>query len=207
MDALTALLIPTLLVILAVCLAGATVFGGVIAVRPDLLARLRGVSDQRVSLRRATRPLDIPRNVDRWFYRHHRLYGLVVVVLAVFLLYFLAFGHASPAWTVAFDREYRELAEMGAEAARFVLWIVAILGVIVGTLVFARPSALKGIERWANRWITTRKLTRGLDREYGQPDAWAARHPRALGIAIMLSAGLVLLALLLHWGAVMRSLA
>ena len=206
MDALTNLLIPTLLVVLAILLALAMLFGLAIAVRPALLDRLRGITDQHLSMRRATRSFDIPRNVDRWFYRYHRIYGTVVVILSIFLLYFLAFGYQSPAWVAAFPREYHEVALIGAEVARFLLWLVAVLGVMVGTIVFVRPSALKDVEDWANRWITPRRLTRGLDREYNPADAWVSRHPRAWGIAITLAAGIVLLALLLHWGAVMRSL-
>lgn len=207
MEAMTALLVPGLLLALVLLLIVAFAVGLAIVVRPALLDRLRGVSDRRVSFRRATRPLDIPRNIDPWFYRHHRIYGLVVVVLSAFLLYFLAFGYETPAWVAVFPAEYREIALMGAEVARFLLWVVAVLGVITGTTVFVRPSALKGVEAWANRWITPRRLTRGLDREYDHPDAWVSRHPRAWGLVIALSAGLVLLALLLHWGTVMRSLA
>lgn len=207
MEAMTTLIVPGLLLALILLLLVAFAVGLAIAIRPALLDRLRGVSDQRVSFRRATRPLDIPRNIDPWFYRHHRLYGAVVVVLSAFLLYFLAFGYETPAWVAVFPPEYREIALMGAEVARFLLWLVAVLGVITGTTVFVRPSALKGVEAWANHWITPRRLTRGLDREYGHPDAWASRHPRAWGLVIALSAGLVLLALLLHWGTVMHSLA
>lgn len=207
METISIILVPGLLIALALLLALALAVGTAIAVRPGLLDRLRGVSDRRLSFRQATRPLDIPRNIDRWFYRHHRAYGIIVVALAAFLLYFLAFGYDAPAWTAAFAGDARLAAEIAIEVARILLWFVGVMALIVGTIVLVRPSALKGVERSANRWLTPRRLTRGLEREYHQADVWVARHPRACGIAIAAAAALVLLALLLHWGAILRSLA
>lgn len=204
MDAVTNILAPALLGVLAVLLAAATAFGIAIALQPTLLDRVRELSDRHLSLRRATRPLDLPRDADRWFYRHHRVYGATVIALAIFLLYVLVFGYSAPAWVGPRGGAYHEVALILAEVARIVLWLVAVLALIVGTVVFVRPSALKGVEGVANRWLTPRRWTRGLDREYRSVDTWAARHPRATGIGIALAAAITLAALLLHWAVIVR---
>ena len=192
------------MVVLAVLLALAFVVGAAVAVRPALLEGVRHRADRRVSMRRATRSLDVPRNVDRWFYRHHRIYGAFVVALAVLLLGVLTFGSAPAAWHRAFGPEYREVAAIIVDTARVVLWVLGIFALAIGVVVFVRPSALKGVEARANRWVTTRRAFRGLEREYHGTESWIARHPRAWGVAVAAATGIALLALSLRAGVIAR---
>jgi len=202
MNAETALMVQLALAALAGLLAFALAVGIVSALAPGMLERLRDTADRRVSMRRATRPLDVPRHIDHWFYRHHRVYGGVVVTLAMFLLYFLVFSDARDAWHRLFGPEYRDIAAMLLHAARIVLWMLSVFALMVGTVVLARPSELKKVEAWANRWLTPRRMTRALHREYAGPDTWARSHPRAWGIAVALASGLCLTALALNWQAI-----
>lgn len=207
MDAMTAvyaLLVQLALAALGVLLAVAFAVGAAVAAHPPLLARLRRGADRRVSMRRATRALDIPRNVDHWFYRHHRTYGAGVALLALVLLGFLTFGSAPEAWARAFGPAYRDVAGILVDTARLVLWLFGVLALVVGVVVFVRPSALKGLEAKANRWVTPRRALRGLEREYDHAETWMARYPRAWGVTIAAVCGLCLLALVLHAGAIAR---
>ena len=192
---------------LVLLLALATAAGAAIAIRPALMDRLRALADRRIDTEHVAGALDRPRDADRWFYRYHRAYGVVVIGLAVFLLYFLAFGYHSPAWVSAFGADHRELVAMIIEVARIVLWLTSIAAIIVGTVVFVRPSALKNVERWANRWLSPRRISRDLDREYHPADTWASKHPRLAGTIAAVAAGAILMALLLQWGAITRTLA
>jgi len=204
MSATTVLLIQMGLAVLTVLLGLAFLVGLAVAVRPALLPRLQGTTDRRMSMRRATRVLDIPRNVDRWFYRHHRLYGSVVVALSVALIGFLTFGSEPTAWTRAFGPQNREAAAILVDAARIVLWGLGIFTLIVGVIVFVRPSALKAFEAAANRWLTPRRALRGFEREFRGPSTWLERHPRGWGTIVALVSAACLLALVLHMGAVAR---
>ena len=174
-----------LVALLLVC----ALLGAAVALRPALLARLKTAAERRYSMRRATRRLDVPRNIDPLFYRHHRVAGAVVVALAVFLLYVLVFEETGR-WQALVADDYRQLAAILVEFAHIVVWIASILALIVGTIVFVRPSALKAVERRANRWVTTRPYTRGLEREHTGLDERLARHPRVWGTIIAI-AGLV----------------
>lgn len=192
---------------LVLLLALATAAGVAIAIRPALMDRLRAVTDRRINTEHVAGALDRPRDADRWFYRYHRTYGVVVIALAIFLLYFLAFGYHSPAWVSAFGADQREFAAMVIEVARIVLWLTSIAAIIIGTVVFVRPSALKNVEGWANRWLSPRGITRDLDREYHHADTWASKNPRLAGTLAAIAAGAILIALLLQWGAITRTLA
>lgn len=201
MDATTALIVSAGLAVLAALLMLTALLGAVVAVRPQLLARLREATDRRYSLRRATRPLDIPRNADRLFYRHHRLYGAVVIMLALFLLHFLAFGERQPLWRELFPADYRDVATLLADVARIVLWVFSVFALMIGTVVFARPSALKRLEQRANQWLTPRRATYDLDREYRWLDERLGRRPRLWGSVTLIASLICLIALYVQWQA------
>lgn len=201
MDATTALIVSAGLTVLAALLMVTALLGAAVAVRPQLLTRLRAATDRRYSLRRATRPLDIPRNADHLFYRHHRLYGAVVVALALFLLHFLVFGERQPFWRELFPTDYRDIAVVLADVARLVLWIFSVFALMIGTLVFARPSVLKRFERRANRWLTPRRVTYDLDREYRWLDEHLGRRPRLWGSVTLIASLICLGALFVQWQA------
>lgn len=204
MSATMGLIVQMGLAVLGVLLVLAFAVGAAVALRPGLLDHLQAATDRRFSMRRATRPLDIPRNVDRWFYRYHRIYGAFVVALSLVLLGFLMFGAEPNAWYQVFGRQYRDIAAIVVDAGRIVLWGLGIFTLVIGVVVFVRPSALKRFEAAANRWITPRRALRGLEREIDFPASWVARHPRGWGLAVAVVSALCLLALVLHAGAVAR---
>ncbi|MEX0606844.1 MAG: hypothetical protein WD138_02325, partial [Halofilum sp. (in: g-proteobacteria)] len=189
------------LVILAVLLALTALVGGLVALKPDWLQRLRAATDRRYTLRPMTRPLDTPRNIDPLLYRHHKAYGLVVMTLAAFLLYFLAFGEQRVFWRELFPPDYREAAGIVADVARLVLWIFSVFALTVGTVVLARPSALKGLEARVNRWFTGRSVSERLDREYDWLDERLGRNPRLWGWVTLVASVICLAALLVQWQA------
>lgn len=204
MTSYAGLLVQALLLALAVLLGIALLTGLAVTIRPALLDRVRRTSDQRYSMRRVTRALDIPRNIDRWFYRHHRLYGAAVVLLSIALLSFLAFGRPDSAWRSLFGPENRVVGEILVDTARVVLWILSLFALAVGTVVLVRPSALKSAEAVANRWLTPRRALRIIEREYHGPETWVRSHPRGWGLAIAAASALCLLALILQLPAILR---
>jgi hypothetical protein len=192
------LLIQAGLLALGVLLALACAIGVAVAAAPARLEALRAGTDRRISLRRATRPLDIPRHVDAWFYRHHRAYGIATIALSLFLLVFLTFGQIPAPELLASDPRYTQVVALLLGVARVLLWAFSLMAFAIGVIVLVRPSALKSLEAQANRWVTPRRQLKGLEREYHGPDGWAARNPRAWGILVAAGAGACLLALILH---------
>lgn len=205
MTTIAGLLVQAGLLALAVLLGIALLTGAAVAVRPALLDRFRSASDQRYSMRRVTRTLDTPHNIDRWFYRYHRVYGAAVALLAIALLSFLAFGHPETAWRGLFGPGSRVVGEILADTARVVLWILGLFALAVGTVVFARPSALKPFEARVNRWLTPRHALRDAEqREFHGAETWVRRHPRGWGLTIAVASALCLLALILQMPAIVR---
>ncbi len=146
------------------------------------------------STQRALHPLERPIAVERPLYRHHRLLGALLTAGSLYATWRLATAYDEARLVAALRPE------LPAPLAGALLtgWTVFLLlgnlaALAAGIAVLVRPSALKGLEAWANRWISTRRALRFLDVPRGGPDRLVARHPRLTG-ALLLAAALWLAA-------------
>lgn len=149
-----------------------------------------------VSTGEALGRLDQPRDIKRFVYRRHRLIGLAVVAGSLYALDILTFGFEAE----ALARAFRDLASQSALAIAFeTLRLFFILGnlaaLAVGVVLAFRPSLLKGIEAWADRYYGARFDSKSLDEMRFQPDRWVARHPRLAGTLVALGSAYVLVSL------------
>lgn len=88
-----------------------------------------------------------PRRVEWFIYRHHRLFGGAIAAAALLLLVLIGVNHdrmvGTSVWRFA----------PGVQPALIAVYALAVFALITGIYVGIRPSALKGIEALANRWI------------------------------------------------------
>ena len=88
-----------------------------------------------------------PRRVERFIYRHHRLFGGAIAAAALLLLVFMGVDPyrmvETNVWRFA----------PGAQATLIAVYGLIVFALIIGIYVGIRPSALKGVEALANRWI------------------------------------------------------
>lgn len=202
MAAVTENVVIAVMAVFAVLLAITLIIGIAVAISPQFLERLRRRGEIHFSLRRATRVLDEPRHIDHIFYRYHRAYGSVVVALSIFLLYFLAFVEVRAGWSSVLGIEDEAVLTMLGTWARFILWLFAIFALMIGTIVFVRPSALKSLEQWANKWLTPQYVSKDTQSEYYLIDRGATRHPRLWGVIIATVSLVCLAALYFQWRSV-----
>src|SRR3989338_3208430 len=73
------------------------------------------------------------------------------------------------------------------------LLLGALTGVVLGLLLIFKPHLMEHVNRIANRWVSTRRMTRPLDRRI-DIEGWFFRHHRPLGILVILGAGYILVA-------------
>jgi len=176
--------------LLLVAAAAAAVAGAWLALAPRSFLRLNAWLGRWYSTRRALHPLDRPIAVERHLYRHHRLLGALLTAGSLYATWRLATAYDEARLVAALRPE------LPAPLAGALLtgWTVFLLlgnlaALAAGIAVLVRPSALKGLEAWANRWISTRQALRFLDVPHDGPDRLVARHPRLAG-ALLLAAAL-----------------
>lgn len=163
----SAILVSTVLAVLFV-LALALLTGSL-----ALLAGGHHAQAPRSGLASALRLLDKQWPVERLIYRHHRTFGLLVLAASSFCL-----------WQLTRPELMTLLA--GRSPVSILLWILLIgqaLALLIGLIIFIRPSLLKPVETVSNRW---------LDLELAAKDPPA--RPRITAILLMLVGLIVLLA-------------
>jgi len=165
--------------------------------KPPLLENLNRVANRWVFVRDINYYLDRSISIERWFYRHHRPMGLLIVLGAGYILVY--FGWLLD-WPRALQLLSRYVPVILLETVVDIFLLNGVLALVTGFIVWLRPSLLRTVEKIANRWLTTRRLTLQLDAPHGQVDDFVLRHARRAGWSLLLGSlylGFLLFRLLL----------
>jgi hypothetical protein len=128
-----------------------------------------------------------PRYKESYFYRHHRLFGTVIIIFSCFSLYILTLYLG----VESINHILVRLADTRFEKWLFVtsyylLLCAIILAVIFGIIMFIRPSVLKSFEKWSNHWIDTDTPLKALDKQSNLPDKILPGNPRIFGLFVII---------------------
>lgn len=162
---------------------------------PDLYIVISQRLNKWVSTRRSLRPMEIPRNHERLIYRHHRLFGLLVTIGAVYTLSYFVLDYNQQQIFAALQQQLQvqpQVLGWALDAASLILVITNLLVLVIGIIVFIRPSLLKNFETWSNKWVSTRHASRVLDQQYAGLDKFTLQHPRLMGGFLLLGSLYVL---------------
>ena len=162
------------------------IIGLLLLVRPSIIIRLNSRVGKRFSLRRLTKVIEVPNKVDHLFYRHHRILGIIVTLTAGYVLYyFIAIYDAAMIADYLRSSSNAIVYDMLITAIRFFMLISSAVILLFGVAIFIRPSQLKIVETWANRWISTRHAARPLSEEHNQLNQLIYSYPRLTGLIIV----------------------
>lgn len=133
--------------------------------------------------------LNAPIFKERFFYRHHRVFGISVTVVSVVCIYMLTFQIGIETVT----DNIVKLAETEFEKWLFIILYYLLIAAIVlafifGLFMFIRPSVLKSFEAWANHWVDTDGPLQVLDKSKNLPDRILPGNPRIFGLVVTLAA-------------------
>ena len=154
---------------------------------PHFLERINRVANRWISTRHISRWLERSISVERWFYRHHRPLGILVILGAGYTLVY--FG-------LLFDKTYAlqrlsstvpaKLLDMLFYALVLASLLGATVALVAGFFIWLRPSLLRGVEEGSNQWVSSRRATKMLDMPHGQVDSFIARHAKRVGWLLLL---------------------
>lgn len=181
--------------------AGLGVLLGVLLVlRPRVFVALNQRANHWVSMRYVSRVFDQTFSIERWFYRHHRVMGIVVILGASYFLYyfFVLYDQALVRLHLGWDvssillDELLDAGLLGAKIGGGLAWVI-------GIIIFLRPSLLRSIEKQSNRWVSVRRATKLFDLQRVGVDEWVLQHARVTGYLLLLGSlylGFIVLRLL-----------
>lgn len=161
--------------------------GLMLIIRPEIIVKLNQRVGKRFSLRQSTKFLEVPNNIDRIFYRHHRIIGLIVTLVAGYVLYYFTFGYDTVVVSeILKTYQHGAIMNLMIASLRLFMQVCCAVIVVLGVAIFFRPSQLKSFESWANRWISTRQASRPLSLERDQMNQLVYKYPRFSGLLIAL---------------------
>ncbi|MBF0625100.1 MAG: hypothetical protein HQL82_09875 [Magnetococcales bacterium] len=151
------------------------------------------------SLREVFHFLLHPIRMERIFYRHHRGFGLLIIlasltVLSVLRRYLGQHLEVRP--------QYGPGAPLHSwlwESLVFIVSFSSLFALLTGLVILVRPSLLKHFETLANRPVSGADLHRLWSRARSFWMGFFYHHPRLVGLILMAGAGFALLHLMPHW--------
>lgn len=135
----------------------AMLYGFLLLISPDNALKLSTKISKNFSMRKFTKPLEMPVSIESWFYRHSKIAGSLLMIGSAYLFYLLF-------WNLDFDQLAKVMPGLSVAAWEWLLQafhiffgIMSIVVFLIGFLVFVRPSLLKPLEEKSNKWISTRQ--------------------------------------------------
>lgn len=160
--------------------------GVMLIFKPSFILMLNSRVGKKFGFRKLTRAIEVSNNIDHIFYRHHRIIGAIVGLTSAYVLYYFIFVYDPVTISNFLHSTNNALVyDTLINAARLLMLVSGGIILLIGITIFFRPSKLKSIERWANRWISTRQATRGLSIERDQINQLVYRYPRLIGVFIV----------------------
>ena len=182
------MLVESALIFLLVATAFALLYGVALLAAPSRTLRFNDVASRWFSTRSVQVALDKRHDLQRVIYRRHRWIGVLLLVGGSYVLWILLARYDPSVVVAPLKRSMSpRLASAILDAAWWLLVPANALAVVVGIVMFARPSLLRGVESFANREVSTEAVGTVLDGVYSAPDRLIRAHPRLTGVVIVVA--------------------
>ena len=189
------LLVPFLIVsFLVVAIMGLAVGIGLIVSSQKTL-QLFQVLNRWVSTRHVLKPVEVPHETEGVAHRYQRWLAGGFVLGGLISIFGLAAGFdASAISKVVVEERFVPIVAIVVESAKWFLIVGSAFGVVVGAMLLFYPNAEMTLERYANRWVSSRQIARGGDDMHMTLDRLVEARPKPAGwiIACTSAAAVVL---------------
>ncbi len=195
------LLLRVLLNFLLLGSCAGLIVGAVLILRPHWLERVSLFTNRWISMRQFDKLLESSVKLDPWFYRYHRASGALILVGAMYALYFFTVKLDKASAIAGLANQFRVPAAY-VDALFSPLVLIALLGAMfalfVSLFLLFNPSLLRGFEHGANQWLSLRRALKPLEISRRSLDEFTFRHTQQMGVMLVLGS-LYTLVLLIFW--------
>jgi len=166
---------------LVVAVAGLGVGAGLV-ISSQKTVELFHVLNRWVSTRHALKPVEVPRDTDRAAHRYQRWLAAGFVLGGLVSGFGLAAGLDATAVSAVFaQKSFVPVVAIAVESAKWFLIAGSAFGVVVGAMLLFYPEAELTLERYANRWVSSRSVVRSWDDMHMTLDRLVEAHPKQAG--------------------------
>jgi hypothetical protein len=131
---------------------------------------------------------DKPRFVERYVYRNHLPIGLLIILGAAYCLYvfFIAKDFNELLSSLPIIASNNILSEWLYQSLFYFIACANVLCLIIGLIIFIRPSLLKRLENYSNHWVNHDNMFKKLDSTRSIPEHVLPGNMRLFGFIVML---------------------
>jgi len=166
---------------LVVAVAGLVVGIGLL-VSSQRTVQLFQVLNRWVSTRHVLKSVEVPHETDRVAHSYQRWLAGAFVLGGLPSMFGVAVGFdASAISAVVAEQRFVPVVAIALESAKWFLVVGSGFGVVVGAMLLLYPNAEITLERYANRWVASRQITRGGDDMHMMIDKLVETHPKPAG--------------------------
>lgn len=161
---------------------------------PDTVAKMSMGGNKWYSSRKRTKPLDVMRETDSFYFRHHLAFGVIMSLASILAIYLIItrFPSAdSAAASLGGDGSAIILGVL-LDALRYILLAFIIMGTPMWVLLAVAPQTLIKVNATLNTWISTRMLILPLETMNTGFDAYVVKNHRIFSILFSLGALFIL---------------
>lgn len=143
--------------------------------------RVFAVMNRWISTRGAFRALDTPHSTEQFSHRNRRWIGGALIAGGLFAALGLIIGVNAAAVGAFAKGDMAIVLAIVAATLKWFLIVGSVAGVAVGVMLCFFPDALAMLEKYANRWVSTRRVARGADHVHLTLDRLVEAHPGPSG--------------------------
>jgi len=194
-------LLQSAMIFLVVGSFAALLVGALLVFRPRQFKSISVLLNRWVSTRNFDKALERNFSLDPLLYRYRRFTGTLLLLGALFVLYYFTWKMDKAAAIEGLARHFHYYPSLVGG-----LLDAVVLGAMLGALCAAfialclifRPSLLRGFEESANQWLSLRRALKPLEIPRDSQGRFVEIYARQVGIFLLLG-GLYTLVLLLIW--------
>jgi hypothetical protein len=147
-----------------------------------------------ISTRHALKSVEVPRDTDRLAHRYQRWVAGGFVLGGLIAIFGLVAGIDANALSAAFtEKRLVPVAAIAFNSAKWFLIVGSAFGVVIGGMLLFYPNAEGTLERFANQWVSSRRVTRSWDDMHMTLDTLVEAHPTPAGWIIACTSGAALI--------------
>jgi hypothetical protein len=175
-----------ILVVIGACMSAAIGLGLLFA--PQRFARINAFWSRWIDTRKFESAMDRPRWTERFFYRHHRLVGIVMSIASWFVLYHFLLTPNIRHRVAMVTTDVAGLLDAGVS----IVVIGGVWGATIGLILVFKPSLIRDIEASANKWISTDKVGQKVNEVHMRIDLIVLHHRKTFGVIMIAAAAMVI---------------
>jgi len=162
--------------------------GAVLVLHPAWLLHASRRANRWIATRQIASLLERVIKVDRWFYRHRHISGMLLLAGAIFLIYFFT-AHFDKFSTLAdLSKKFAippALTEVLLDSAVLSILLGAAFALIISLFLLLRPSMMREFEQGANQWVSLRRALKPFEISRVGVDEYVFQNVRMAGVLLL----------------------